>query len=146
MAFETEYDAIWGEMYKKRLDLFDERARLEAELSDVNKQIVHMNEIMSHLGTLAGVPPNEDIASMGITDAVRWTLNNSGELMSANDVRDKLTEKGYDLSSLTAPMASIYKILHRLSSEPKPEITRKKDQVDGKVYYQWIKKEDDPPF
>lgn len=144
--FETEYDQVWGEMFKKRAHLFSKRADLEAELTDVNKQIVHLNEILNHLAPLAGIPDNEDIASMGITDAIRWILNNTEARLSAPDVRDKLTEKGYDLSSLTAPMSSIYKVLSRLSSEPSPQVTREKDE-DGKVYYRWIKRDgDDPPF
>jgi hypothetical protein len=146
MSFPTEYDSLWNEMYDKRLALFNKRASLEAELSDVKTQIAHLNEIMGHLGPLAGIPANKDIASLGITDAVRWVLSNSAGRISANEVRDKLAEKGYDFSSLSAPMASIYKILSRLASENNgQEISREKDP-DGKVYYQWIHTEQEIPF
>ena len=132
-------------MCDKRTALFGKRASLEAELSDVKTQITHLNEIMGHLGPLAGLPAGDNIAGMGITDAIRWILSNSEERMSPTNVRDNLIEKGFDLSSLTAPMASIYKILSRLAKESKPEVFREKDD-DGKVYYRWINLPDQPPF
>ncbi len=138
--FETEYDSVWNEIYQKRKDLLDKRADLEAQLTDVNREIMHLNGALSHLATLAGIPEDQDISSMGITDAVRWVMSHEESRMSGTDVRDALSHKGYDLSSLTAPMSSIYKILSRLSSGDKPEITREKDS-DGKVYYQWTKEE-----
>ena len=145
MSFETEYDGVWSDLQRRRLDLYGKRADLEAQLRDVNTQINHLGGILSHLSVLAGVPDKGDIASMGITDAVRWIMEKAEVKVSAQDVRDRLSEKGYDLSTLSAPMASIYKILARLASEPKPEITREKDS-EGKVYYQWIKTETDVPF
>lgn len=145
MLLDTEYDAVWREVYKKRTDLLGRRAALEAELSDVANQISHLNEVLNHLGPLAGLANDQNIASMGITDAVRWSLANTQDRMSPGDVRDKLLEHGFDLSSLTAPMASIYKILSRLSSEKKPEVVRETDE-DRKVYYRWIREPDEPPF
>jgi hypothetical protein len=144
--FETEYDAVWIDMYTKRQTLHGKRDELEAELSDVKQQIAHLNEILSHLGTLAGIPTNQDITKMGITDAVRWVMSRDEvDRMSANDVRDALSSRGYDLSGLTAPMSSIYKILSRLSGDDeKAELIREKDE-EGKVFYRWKKKPTEVP-
>jgi hypothetical protein len=72
---------------------------------------------------------------------VRCVLNNSDKRLSAQDIREQLTLKGYDLSGLSAPMASIYTILRRLSDD---EVEREKE--DGRVYYKWKKQDDDIPF
>jgi hypothetical protein len=141
-AVDTEYDELWSGLQEKRMKLLARRALLEADLSEVTTQIAHINEIMIHLGPLAGLPNEENISSMGITDAVRWILCNTLAKMSPTDVRDKLLEKGFDMSSLTAPMASIYKILSRLAADNKPEVLREKSD-DGKVYYMWIRPNDE---
>jgi hypothetical protein len=136
-VLNTEYDSVWSDLYTKRIKLLDRRAELEASLSEVANQISHLNEILNHLEPLAGLAGG-NLASMGITDAVRWVLSESEGRMSPTDVRDKLLENGFDMSSLTAPMSSIYKILSRLSSEKEPEVLRETDD-DRKVYYSWIK-------
>jgi hypothetical protein len=149
MAFETEYDPTWITLYQKRSDLHDRRSTLEADLSEVNTQIEHLNEILKHLAPLAGMPGG-NLASLGLTNAVRWVLENAEDRMSPTDVRDKLTEKGFDLSALTAPMGSIYKILSRLADDSK-EISREKEEGGRNVFYRWKKPEpeisdDDIPF
>jgi hypothetical protein len=52
-------------------------------------------------------------------------------------------EKGFDLSRLSAPMASIYKILSRLVDDSQLE---REKQEDGRMGYQWkgIRDEDIP--
>jgi hypothetical protein len=151
MAAETEYNTAWEALFLKRFELHSRRSDLEAQLSDVNNQIAHLREVMAHLGPLVGLPDGESITALGITDAVRWVLKNSEDRLSPNEVRDMLAQKDYDLSNLTAPMGSIYKILSRLSSDNnRPEVLREKDE-DGKVYYKWKREEvgitdDDIPF
>jgi hypothetical protein len=134
-AVDTEYDDVWVELHGKRAKLIERRAELEAEMRDVANQISHLNEILRHLGPLAGLGGGENILSMGITDAVRWILNNTEGRLSPTDIRDQLIEKGYHMSALTAPMASIYKILSRLAGESDPEVIREKE--DGNVFYRW---------
>jgi hypothetical protein len=136
MPFETEYDATWVTLYQKKEELLDRRSALEAQLADATTQIDHLTEILSHLAPLAGIAYGEDLAALGITNAIRWILEHSEARMSPTEVRDKLEEKGFDLSSLTAPMASIYKTLSRLAEANEPDITREKE-ADGKVFYSW---------
>jgi hypothetical protein len=82
---------------------------------------------------------------LGITDAIRQILKGTEERLSPIEVRDSLLEKGFDLSGLSAPMASIYKILSRLADVGNPEIFRERED-DGKVFYRWIRTDDDIPF
>jgi hypothetical protein len=144
MTIATDYDATWVTLYQKRTDLLEQRSSLEAELSNVNTQIEHLNEILKHLSPLVGLPAEANLASLGITNAIRWILEQSEDRMSPTEIRDKLIEKGFDLSALSAPMNSIYKILSRLADGDKPEVTRQEE--DRKVFYSWIRKESDAPF
>ena len=142
---ESEYEATFGMLSKKKLDLLIERTDVELKLSEIKSQIAHLSEILDHLAPMAGMPVRDNISAMGITDAIRWVLKSTEDRMAPIDVRDKLTEKGFDLSGLTAPMASIYKILARLADGPTPEVVRERED-DGKVYYRWITLPDEPPF
>lgn len=141
---DTEYDGVWTELYRKSEALKDRRDVLEAEIADITKQISQLDKVLNHLSPLAGLGAGQHLIGMGITDAVRYILKNAESRLSPTDVRDKLTEKGYDLSNLTAPMSSIYKILSRLADASEPEITREKE--DNNVFYSWIRKESDIPF
>src|ERR1039457_3585198 len=143
---DSSYEGTWKALFMKKLNLMGQRSTLEAELSEVKTQIAHLDEILSHLGPLAGVPEKDNIASLGITDAVRWILKNSEMRMSPTDVRDKLAEKGFDLSALTAPMGSIYKILSRLADATPPEITREREEGGRNVFYRWNVSTSDIPF
>ena len=151
MSFETEYDGTWATLYHKRVELMSKRSGLEADLSEVNAQIGHLNEILAHLAPLAGISVGDNLAALGITNAIRWVLENSPDRMSPADVRDKLVEKGFDLTGLSAPMGSIYKILSRLADDTE-EITREKEEGGGRnVFYRWKRptaeiSDDDIPF
>jgi hypothetical protein len=144
MAVENGYDAAWMDLFKKKMELLGQRSSLEAELSETNTQLAHLNAVLAHLAPLAGIAAGEDISGLGITDAIRWVLKETEERVSPAEVRDKLVEKGFDLSSLTAPMGSIYKILARLSDGSTPEVIREKE--DSNVFYRWIRVPDEPPF
>jgi len=116
------------------------RDALEMEVHELRKKIEHLDKALDHLMPLADmgifVP---DINDLGLTDAVRRVLTScANQRFSASDVRKRLTDDGYDLSGLTAPMASIYKILSRLAEKP-DECKREKE--DGRVYYTWIGEE-----
>lgn len=139
------YDETWKNLFFKKMELIGQRSTLEAELSEVKTQLVHLNEILAHLAPLAGVPANENITSLGITDAVRWILQKSEQRMSPKDVHDKLVEKGFDMTALSAPMSSIYKILARLADEPSPKVQREREEGTRNVFYRW-KNPDDIPF
>jgi hypothetical protein len=133
----TEYDDVWRELYRKREALLDRHTELETQIADVSNQLAHIKEIMVHLEPLAGLGSGENIINMGITDAVRWILKNAeGARMSPVEIRDQLLEKGYDMTTLTAPMSSIYKILSRLADQKRPEVTRENE--GSNVFYRWI--------
>lgn len=129
----SDFAKTWSEIWAERQRLLSHRTDLETDLCEVRTKLSHLDEVLSHLGPLAGVSDTTNLPAMGITDAIRLVLQGSNGRLSAQDIRKQLVDKGYDLSSLSAPMASIYKILSRL--EVSNEIEREKEE--GRVYYKW---------
>jgi hypothetical protein len=146
---EYDYAETWSQIVGERHKAVARRTDLETELIEIRNKIAHLDEILDHMAPLAGLSSGEDdFLKLGLTDAVREILSGSSERMSAQDVRGALHARNYDLSSLTAPMQSIYKILSRLA-EDYEEVEREKE--DGRVYYQWKRptspiRDEDIPF
>jgi hypothetical protein len=132
----ADFAKTWHDLMAEKMRLFDQRTGLETELFEVRKKISHLTEVIDNLAPLAGLgyTSDGDLSQLGLTDAMRSVLKNSDERLSAQDLRRLLVEKGYDLSGLSAPMASIYKILSRLTEDP-GEVEREKEE--GRVYYRW---------
>jgi hypothetical protein len=144
---QEDFRQTWQDLMSERRRLFDQRTNLETELVEIRYKITHLDEILSHLSPLAGFANEDDLSSMGLTDAIRTVLKNAPERLSAMEVRESLQQRGYDLSGLTAPMASIYKILGRISDGENSEVEREKEE--GRVYYKWkqpVITDDDIPF
>lgn len=144
----ADFKSTWGAISEEKQILMSRRTDLETELAEVRNKIAHLEQVMNHLAPLADLPyyAEGDLFTLGITDAVRFVLKNSPKRLSPQDIRQLLRDKGYDLSSLTAPMASIYKILSRLTEDSK-EVERERE--DGRVYYKWIRPpitDEDIPF
>jgi hypothetical protein len=146
---QEDYEHHWSQLSHEKRRLLDERTSLETSLSEIKTQIAHLDEVLDHLAPLAGISIGKDISKLGITDAIRLILKDSSERMSAAEVRSSLAEKGFDLSGLTAPMSSIYKVLGRLVDDSQ-EATREKDEDGFRVFFRWIQPEseidDDIPF
>jgi hypothetical protein len=145
----AEFDKTWKELFKERTTLVETRTTLETELVEVRNKISHLDEVLSHLAPLAGVDwynrGGDDVSGLGLTGAIRFILQYSQERLSAQDIRRLLMEKEYDLSSLSAPMASIYKILARLVDAAEVE----REMEEGRVYFKWIHppiSDEDIPF
>jgi hypothetical protein len=133
--FQKTRNALFTE---QRL-LEEQRTTLENELVEVRHKISHLQEVLNHLAPLTGnIYPSEehDIPNLGLTDAVRAVLIQANtQRLSAADVRQKLKDCGYDLSGLSAPMQSIYKILSRITEGENSEFEREKE--DFRSYYKW---------
>jgi hypothetical protein len=133
--FQKTRDALFSE--KTRLE--EQRTTLENDLAEVRHKISHLQEVLNHLAPLTGntYPGDEhDIPSLGLTDAVRAVLINANtKKLSAAEVRQKLKDCGYDLSGLSAPMQSIYKILSRITEGENSEFECEKENL--RSYYKW---------
>ncbi len=133
----SDHAKIWSDYYAERQRLYNHRNELETDLNETRNKIRHIDELLNHLRPLADIShSDETLTSLGITDAIRYVLRTSNERLSPQDIRQQLTDKGYDLSDLTAPMASIYTILGRLSKGETREVEREREE--GRVYFKWI--------
>jgi hypothetical protein len=142
---QTDYHQTWSAIYRERQELVSRRTELENELVEIRNSISHLDEILEHLAPLAGIAMSaKSLSKLGLTDAIRTILRSKGERFSPSDIRQRLISEDYDLSGLTAPMASIYKILNRLAAAD--EVERQKEE-DGSVFYKWKGlTDDDIPF
>jgi hypothetical protein len=144
----AEFDKTWSELFAERKSLVDMRTTLETELVEIRNKISHLDEVLNHLAPLAGIDwynTDDNLSGLGLTGAIRFVLQHSAERLSAQDIRRLLIDKRYDLSSLSAPMASIYKVLTRLVDDA-GEVEREKEE--GRVYYKWKSQisDEDIPF
>ena len=132
----SDHAKVWSDYFSERQRLAKHRNELETELNETRRIISNLDEILNHLRPLADMADNEEsLASLGITAAIRYVLRHANERLSAQEVRQQLIDKGYDLSDLTAPLASIYTILGRLAQGDQSEVEREKEE--GRVYYKW---------
>jgi len=130
----TDFAKTYSELSTQRKNEIDRRTELETELIEVRNRITHLDEVLSHLAPLADIYVDPDsITGLGLTDATRKILLIADEKMTAQDIRKRLQELDYDFSGLTAPMASLYKILSRL--EEADEVKREKE--DGRMFFSW---------
>ncbi len=135
----------WNFM-NERNELFSRRADLEAELSETRNKISHLDQVLDHLASLSGITyTGGGISALGLTDAIRTVIHANNDRFSPQDVKQRLQERGYDLSDLTAPMASIYKVLSRLADNPEERLEREKEE--GRIFYKYSGITDDEiPF
>jgi len=138
------YDAAWGQLVRRRRELRDSRADLETQLSEVNNELAHLDEAVSHLALLAGRPVEEgSVQGLGITDAIRSVLRQAdGNRLSPSDIYQVMHNKWFDFSGYSQPMASIYKILARLKEGDEVEV----EKEDHKIFYKWKNTDEDFPF
>ncbi len=140
MKTQDDYRAAWNDLFEECNALENQRDNLEMELDEIRSRIDHLQTVLIHLRTLAGLALGDDIAGLGITDAIRAILKHSKERMSPNDVRQALAKKGFNLSAYSAPMSSIYKILARLADDSSSPVIR--IRTDSGVLYEWRVPED----
>ena len=132
MKTSEDFRRAYEEFMSEKADLMNRRTELENDLSEVRTKIAHLDEVIDHLAPLGSIAHMEtDIMGFGLTDAIRRVLLNATDKLSAQDVRQQLEENLYDLKGLSAPMASIYKVLSRL--EESGEIDRERD--GGRVFF-----------
>ncbi len=107
-----------------------ELVRLLEERKNLDWAIRKLQQDITHLGALCQVEVDDPFKQLGMTDAIRWIFGTRKEPLTASDVRDKLSEAGFDLSEYKNPMACVHTILKRLvqaeqvkTQTPQPGVT-----------------------
>jgi hypothetical protein len=113
---EREYRLQYVRFLTDLMALEAKLAELDVQREDTRKQIERMRRIVSDLGQMHGLSDgSQSLGTLGFTDAVRVVIRNaSPNFISANDIREKLQQGGFDLTQYQNASASIYTILTRL--------------------------------
>ena len=111
----------------------DKRAELEVQIKEVDTEIANLSKAVRSVLTVMGINQAEPISQLGITDAIR-RVTRSQARMSATQIRIELEKEGFDCSGYQNVMASIYRILTRLTAQGELEIERE----GSNVYYKPI--------
>lgn len=108
-ALETAID--------RRNELTSTRAEIEAELTQQNKAIAALSNIL-------GEASESDI---GFTDAILMAIRNSPTPLTPTEIRDELLDTGYNIDRLSNPMASLHQVLIRLKERKLIGLVASKD-------------------
>lgn len=142
---DTNYQELWNKVRDRRTELGKELVDLELRVDELRKEAAHLDQVLINLGALCGlffeIP---SIPGMGLTDAIRTVVDNATDRLSPTEIQQELQKKGFSFSNYTQPMASVYKVLSRLTDAK--QIIQEKE--GGRVFYRTAKEisDEDIPF
>jgi chromosome segregation ATPase len=127
-------------------DLADTVAELgeaERKVEELQQRIVDLRGTVTALSKLCGEEFVEVEDALGLTAAIRLTLEDAADtMMTPQDVRLRLESRGFDTRRYGNLLASIHTVLGRLQA--KKEVTAH-SQPNGKFAYKWIRTPASPP-
>ena len=135
MTTETYRDAL----KQAKTDLAEQVAILgkaQEATEKAEKTIVELRQTIASLQRLCGEPEYVEEDALGLTDAIRMafkTQDNSGNGMSAQDVRTKLESMGYS-GRWGNVLASIHTVIKRLHEKKEIEAS---GNLNGRETYRW---------
>lgn len=110
-----QYKDVLLTLQRRFAEIEEERTGLEVRRTELDKEAANVRASIEHLMLLCGiVQEDEGLSGLGFTDAIRRTLGFARKRMSANEIKDALAQKGFDVTAYNNPLASIYTILKRL--------------------------------
>src|ERR1700730_3531939 len=126
----ADYTAALKAAQSELREIITERARLDDRLNQLKKTIDALSALLKEnpalangfsnaYGILVGV---EGLAApgagdMGISDAIRQLLIESKAPLTPPEIRNYLSDKGFDFSAYANPMAVIHNTLKRLNKQ-----------------------------
>jgi hypothetical protein len=113
----------------------DEYVRCEQRLSEIQAEAATLTQRMQELAAYINAvrpliqnDPGKSLNETGLTEICRDVLSRAGRWVTAEEVRQMLSQVGIDISGYTNPMAVLHSILKRIG----PSV---KSQTDGRVFY-----------
>ncbi len=134
-AMEDRLDSV----NKQRLAHIVEAGRLQEEMKAISEDIQALTAVWNRTPSRGKeMGETKPLASAnGFTEAIEYVLKNMGTKMSPPDIRDKMTEWGYDTGkNATNIVASIHTVLKRLVAKGS---VREILDSEKRKSYQWIK-------
>src|SRR5262249_41328652 len=89
-----------------------EMESLMQQRAELDQRILHLRQTLVSLSHLCGFTPT---VSWGMTDGVRFILRRARQPMTAIDVREALTNWGFDMSKYANDLSAIHTLLKRLN-------------------------------
>jgi hypothetical protein len=141
----NEYKRLLEQAKMELATMEAHRNDLSRQLGDLEKRIGTQREGIKGLailcdqsGTIELPPDKRPLASVGLSEAVRFVLKTCrAQQLTPVEVRNKLEYWGYDLEKYKSEfLASLHKVLQRL--EDGGEIKSIKASTGKTVAYQWI--------
>ena len=123
---QTNYKEVLATLRNRLRDIDGERSELEVRRADLDNEASNIKATIAKLLPLCGETATpDDLSGLGITDAVLKIIELARpERLNAQQIKERLAEKGFELSGYSNPMASIYKILSRLEEAKRIEVER----------------------
>ena len=122
----VNYKELLAQLRNRLSEVDEDRALLEVRRTELDNEAANIKATIAKLLPLSGEPASaDDLSQLGFTHAILKVIELARpSRLTAQQIKEKLAEKGFELSSYTNPMASIYKILSRLEEGKKIEVER----------------------
>jgi hypothetical protein len=108
----------------------------------INKQITEHQQDLFRLAPMCGIDAKAPLASMGLTDAIRFLIADSLFGMTTEDIRDALIDAKFRLPE-SNPQAAIQTVLKRLQ-ENGEIVDQYADDADRPPNWIWTSKDSAP--
>ena len=108
-----------------------EMESLMQQRADLEHRILHLRQTLVSLSHLCGFTPT---VSWGMTDGVRFILRRSKRALTAVDVREELSNWGFDMSKYANDLSAIHTVLKRLNKAGEIRFVAR---TPGSHAYEW---------
>ncbi|OFW07086.1 MAG: hypothetical protein A3H96_13785 [Acidobacteria bacterium RIFCSPLOWO2_02_FULL_67_36] len=106
--------------------------KVSAEHAALETRLAQLKQSIATLTKLCGYEPT---VQLGLTDACRMVLRNSGRPLTALEVRDRLIAVGLDMDRYSNGLASIHTVLKRLHESGEIAERDRGEDVQAKAAY-----------
>jgi hypothetical protein len=133
---EREHRLRYVSFVSEQIELETKLAELDVQREDTRKRLERIRRVVAELGEMYGLASarSDNLGGLGFTDAVRAVIRKAApNYISANDIKERLQQGGFDLTQYQNPSASIYTILARL--DERKFIDKKSEGFN--VLYRW---------
>jgi len=111
-----------------------EKDLTERRLAEIEERIIQLRRVVVSLSDMVGEPT--EISDLGITDATRTVMNNATTRMTLKQIKEGLSQLGFDLNTQQNADASVLAVLNRMLE--KREIRRQIEARQGDRKMTWF--------
>jgi hypothetical protein len=132
----VQYERALAAAKRELAKLLKQRQEIDVRISRLEPTILHLESLQKRLREKAAVVSKTDYElTVGLTEAVRRTLQESHLALTAVEVGQRMEKHGFDLSKYSNPLASIHTVLKRLVTAGQVKVDL---QPKNKKAYRWL--------